>query len=648
MEARPMNNIFYVKDYRKDGVTDSEAISACLKDANLNESRTIVFDGKDYYLDEAVVLDSRTHVIIDNCALRQNDLVFDNIFRGANVIVDPDAPYGYPLEVGDISDIKIEGRGDARLVGTLLPRVAYHPGKDEYQRMTGDFWGWRTLMIQFAMGKNIEISGIALSHTMCWAITFEFCTEVYVHDVDIVAKVKNGDGIDFRSGCHHCRVENITGYTSDDTVACTALQTTARGVYPNKKSVYPITVTGGLTRGLSTDIHDITVKGIKTGGLCHGMICLAANGNKVYDIDISDFDEAPDGARTSTVCIYTGYGTGYTAGDISNISIKNIHARQSRYALEIRADIRNITADGIVNDNAFGSDFRIYPKYDRKYNYRIGISTCGYPVENTDDAYFSALRDGHISDLELSAKNDNAFRYDFKKLDELAWRYGINLWSLHLPFMPFAEIDISKPSLAEDTVKRLSELIRRAATEARITKFVIHPSGEPIEDSERRERMECAKKSLKALAEVAAEYGAVIAVENLPRTCLGNNSEEMLELLSADKRLRSCFDTNHLLSESHEDYIKAVSKYMVTSHVSDYDFIDERHLLPGEGKVDWQKLLSDLSENGYAGIWLYELSFGASTRIKRERDLTPADFSRNAVELFSGEEPTLIEREYLF
>jgi sugar phosphate isomerase/epimerase len=160
--------------------------------------------------------------------------------------------------------------------------------------------------------------------------------------------------------------------------------------------------------------------------------------------------------------------------------------------------------------------------------------------------------------------------------------------------------------------------------------------------------MECAKSSLKKLAEVAAEYGAVIAVENLPRTCLGKNSEEMLELLSADERLRSCFDTNHLLSESHESYIKAVCKYMITSHVSDYDFVDERHLLPGEGKVDWEKLLSDLSENGYVGGWMYEVGFGSSPRIERERDLTPYDFKRNALELFSGEEPTLIKRKYLY
>ena len=643
-----MSNKFFVKDYIKSGMSDSEAVRACLLDAEKCDSRTIVFDGRDYYLDEAVVLSSNTEVIIDNCALRQNDEVFDNIFRGANVEVDPEAPNGYPLSVGDISNIKIEGRGDAKLVGTLKPKIAYHPGKGEYQRMTGDFWGWRTLMIHFAMGENIEIFGVSLSHTMCWAITFEFCSRVYVHDVDIDARVKNGDGIDFRSGCHHCKVENITGFTADDTVACTALQGEERAVYPNKKSVYPITVTAGLSRGLSFDIHDIEVKGIKTGGLCHGMICLAAKGNQVYNIDISDFDEAPEGARTAAVSIYTGYAPGYTAGDMHHIRVNNIHARQSRMAVELRADVRDIHISNIKNDAPYGTDLSVYPDHKKRYGYRIGISTCGAMPEELDDAYFSALRDGYIADIELSAPKDEAFNYDFKKLSDLAWKYGVHLFSLHLPFMPFDEIDISRPDLAERTVERLSELIRRASLEAGIQRFVIHPSGEPVGDSERRERMECAKRSLKAFAEVAAECGAVIAVENLPRTCLGKNSEEMLELLSADERLRSCFDTNHLLSESHESYIKAICKYMITSHVSDYDFVDERHLLPGEGNVDWEKLLSDLAENGYVGGWMYEVSFGATKRVVRERNLTPADFRRNAIELFEGKEPTLIGFEPLF
>ena len=61
-----------------------------------------------------------------------------------------------------------------------------------------------------------------------------------------------------------------------------------------------------------------------------------------------------------------------------------------------------------------------------------------------------------------------------------------------------------------------------------------------------------------------------------------------------------------------------------------------------------KKLLACLASVGYAGIWLYEVGLGASPRIKRERDLTPADFERNAKELFKDKEITLIEREYLF
>ena len=82
-------------------------------------------------------------------------------------------------------------------------------------------------MIAFAKADNFEISGLELSQTMCWAITFEWSSNVYLHDIAIYSSCKNGDGIDFRSGCHHCRVENLTGYVTDDGVACTAL---SRGI----------------------------------------------------------------------------------------------------------------------------------------------------------------------------------------------------------------------------------------------------------------------------------------------------------------------------------------------------------------------------------------------------------------------------------
>ena len=138
------------------------------------------------------------------------------------------------------------------------------------------------------------------------------------------------------------------------------------------------------------------------------------------------------------------------------------------------------------------------------------------------------------------------------------------------------------------------------------------------------------------LADVAAENGAVMAVENLPRTCLGRDSSDMLQLLEADDRLRVCFDTNHLLRETHADFVKAVGERIVTTHISDYDFVDEKHWLPGEGKVDWPALAKLLKNADYQGVWLYELGFRAPRSRPRSRDLTCADFVRNAREIFSG------------
>ena len=640
-----MKKLFYVKDYSKSGVSDSEAIRLCLDEANREAEKTVVFDGKDYLLDEAIVLTSGTHVIIDNCTLKQSDKVFDNIFRGANVIVNPDAPYDYPLDVKTIENIKIEGKGNAKLIGTDVPRIGYHPGQNEYQKMIGDFWGWRTMMISFAKADSIEISGLELSQTMCWAITFEWSTNIYIHDISIYADTKNGDGIDFRSGCHHCKVENISGYTTDDTVACTALSKGTRYAYPNAKSVYPMTVAAGCVDGYNHDIHDIEIRGIKTGGLHHGVICLAANGDKVYNITIEDVEESGEGARMAAVTIYTGYGDGYTPGDIHNITVNGVHAKSSRFGLEVRADIRAVHLQNIVQDNPNGEQLAIYPSFGRKGNYSRGMSTCGNSLEEITDELFDSYRRGFIFHAELSLPESDVAKVDFAEFKKLIHKNGITLSSLHLPFSPFDKVDISNPAIADASVELMSDIIRRAMS-ARMylfKTFVIHASGEPIADGERKERMECAKRSLKKLAEVAAECGAVIAVENLPRTCLGRDSAEILELISAHPMLKVCFDTNHLLTESHEDFIRAVGKKIVTTHISDYDFVDERHLMPGEGKIDWYKLVETLVEVGCPCSWTYEVPAGKTKNIERSRKLTPFDFEKNAVSIFEGKEPITVK-----
>ena len=248
-----------------------------------------------------------------------------------------------------------------------------------------------------------------------------------------------------------------------------------------------------------------------------------------------------------------------------------------------------------------------------------------------------------INTIEISVGNTQlADALDFNEARRLADKYGIELWSLHLPFLPFNVIDPSVPALADYTVKYFCSFIDKA-TEIGIKTIVIHPSGEPIAESDRPMRLECAKKSLAALAEYAKAKGAVIAVEDLPRTCLGRDSSDILELISAHPDLRVCFDTNHLLGESIADFIKKVGDKIITTHVSDYDEKNERHWLSGEGVIDWKALKDALIAIGYDGPWLYELGLdGSLPTIDRERRLEYSDFARNHDEIMNDKPITTI------
>lgn len=274
---------------------------------------------------------------------------------------------------------------------------------------------------------------------------------------------------------------------------------------------------------------------------------------------------------------------------------------------------------------------------------KTGLSVNGVDAKSIDRDNLIKMKAAGIEAIEISLGKALSLALDYEKLKEDADAADIKLWSFHLPFMPFTEIDVSSTDdeLRLASVAMCSDMIRRGA-EIGIDKFVIHPSGEPIAEEDRAAKMAAAKASLSTLAELAQSVGAVICVENLPRTCLGRDSSDILELISADSRLRVCFDTNHLLEESIPDFIKAVGDKIITIHVSDYDRLNERHWLPGEGCIDWQELYTALLAVGYSGTWLYELALSAPPSIERPRDLSFYDLRENAEAIFSGKTPAAI------
>lgn len=271
----------------------------------------------------------------------------------------------------------------------------------------------------------------------------------------------------------------------------------------------------------------------------------------------------------------------------------------------------------------------------------IGLSTCGNkPL--TDESFREMVAAG-IGALEISQGDYDSF--DFDNAKTLAQRYGVKLWSLHLPFGgPYNPADLD-PANRKFTDEEDRKIIARAV-EAGITKFVVHPSCEPNAPETRAERMKYSMEFLSNLADYAAEKGAVLAVENLPRTCLGNRAAELKEIISANDKLGVCFDFNHSLGEDNSAYIKLLGDKIITTHVSDYDFIDERHWLPGEGKVDWVEMITLMEQANYQGVWMYELGFNAPKSIDR-RVLTWQDFADNARTIFAKKQPAAIGKSLL-
>ena len=150
--------------------------------------------------------------------------------------------------------------------------------------------------------------------------------------------------------------------------------------------------------------------------------------------------------------------------------------------------------------------------------------------------------------------------------------------------------------------------------------IVMHASAEPIDPAERPARIQQAQTSLRELEGHARRSGRRIAVELLPRTCLGNTVEELLEIVEPlDAAVVGfCLDTNHMMAQ-YQDVPKAVhqlGKRLFSLHLSDYDGVDEQHWLPGTGVVDWPAFMQALRDIDYVGPFIYECSFRPTERLR--------------------------------
>jgi len=238
---------------------------------------------------------------------------------------------------------------------------------------------------------------------------------------------------------------------------------------------------------------------------------------------------------------------------------------------------------------------------------RLGVST---RMSIATDPGFSferllpLLEVSTVDDIEMDASIGG---------NEMEWIKGflkssrLRLWSLHglAGHEPLSSLCGEARDKAMVNARRTIEVAGRLGAHV----VVLHASDEPIAEHERSERMAQAKISLMSLVPTARLANLVIAVELLPRTCLGNSLTELLDLIEGlpQEVVGVCLDVNHVRDVySLPKIIHELAGRLTTLHVSDFDGIDERHWLPGKGIIDWPAVWHALEGIGYDGPWLYE------------------------------------------
>ncbi|WP_447868920.1 hypothetical protein [Raoultella ornithinolytica] len=374
---------FTVSPNQFDGATQHYRIQAALDFLERRGGEGVLELGVDtistpptskWIISSALLAHDNLTISLKASTLKLADGVFDNIIRNKGVVIDPSNPNGVALELNENRNIKIIGTGvgECFIEGPDVPYTAPHPiNGGSAIPWVGDFFGWRTIGILLANSKNYEMTGFTMRKTTCWGISQERgCDGMHIHDIGFDTTVKNGDGIDFRMGCSNGLVENISGSTSDDTVAMTALLNWQTS-YPSGNYIWPLQVSGDASHPLGDNIENITVQNIKSSSLANQVRLLITNGAKMNNITVSDIEDSGVVAVTQVIVQTGAYGAPSQLGDMTNITVNGIVSNYSNLPLNIDIPIKDSQFNFIRQKKAGGQV------------YKLNTDHPGYQVVNT-------------------------------------------------------------------------------------------------------------------------------------------------------------------------------------------------------------------------------------------------------------------------
>lgn len=218
----------------------------------------------------------------------------------------------------------------------------------------------------------------------------------------------------------------------------------------------------------------------------------------------------------------------------------------------------------------------------------------------SNPAWQKAAASAAIPRIEYSCAEGyplSSFEADVKILCAMQEQGDFEVGSIHIPFG--AEITVGTPdeTLRRNTVQFIKDFLEVTAPVG-CRNYTLHPSTEPIAEQDRAAHMAGLRKSLLELEAAGRDHKIIFNLENLPRTCLGrdlNEMEEMLDGLPEDV-FGYCIDVNHFCGFAAEcpAILAKLGHRIHAMHINDYDGVDECHWYPGLGVLDWPAIMAEV------------------------------------------------------
>jgi len=348
--------------------SDSQSIRAAIELALANGTRRVRIPRRNdrtgeerWSIDETIALPSDIEILIDDAHLILAEGKYLNMFTT-----------GTPGSSEEIRNVTLHGRGRAILDGGI-----YNGLSEKNSCTEGRPHIHKNTTLLFFNTSNLTVENLSLINQRWWAITnvyvhhavyrnihfkadYSRVDENDIHHPDEAPRhykeiyIKNADGIDLRIGCHDFLIENISGFTEDDSIALTAL-----GGWERKY--------GYAVEEAAPDIHDVMIHNISTDSRCANVRLLNDNGNKLYNITVdgvtslhtSDLYRSNSAVRIGDM-IYAQ--THSELGDTHHITVRNVIS-EAEYAVSlckglVDSVIENVT---VLGGSCGVSTYKDYP-----------------------------------------------------------------------------------------------------------------------------------------------------------------------------------------------------------------------------------------------------------------------------------------------